>query len=104
MGLEVVGRSYSQTVGRETRRRLYRGLGAWQDDRQLGGRLGWAVDPRLGVQGAESWCRMVLYLGREFGELDSSLDVDLGEKLDQPMGGGQPPELESLVSREEEEE
>ena len=62
------------------------------------------MDPRLGVQGAESWCRMVLCLGREFGELDSSLDVDLGERLDQPMGGGQPPELEYLVSGEKEEE
>ena len=104
LGLEVVGRSYGQTVGRETRRRLYRGLGAWQDDRQLGGRLGGSVDPRLGVQGAESWCRMVLCLGREFGELERSLDVDLGERLDQPMGGGQPPELESVVSGEKEEE
>ena len=66
------------------------------------------MDPRLGVQGAESWRRMVLCLGREFGELERSLDVDLdvdlGERLDQPMGGGQPPELESLVRGEEEEE
>ena len=62
------------------------------------------MDPRLGVQGAESWCRMVLCLGREFGELERSLDVDLGERLDQPMGGGQPPELESVVSGEKEEE
>ena len=45
---------------------------------------------------------MVLCFGSECGHLERSLDVDLDERLEQSMAGGQPPKLESLVRGGEE--
>ena len=62
------------------------------------------MDPRLGVQGGESWCRMVFCFSSKCGQLECSLDVDLDKRLDQPMVGRQYSKLESMVRGEEEEQ
>ena len=68
-----------------------------------GNRLGGSVDSRLGVEGGESWSRMVLCFSSKCRQLECSLGVDLDSRLDKPMAGGKPTKLEALARGEEEE-